>query len=146
MSDYTVHLEESASEADARAVINGLVEFNDARAEPERFAPLALFVRGQSGALHGGLLGATQWRWLHVSHLWIDESLRGRGFGRELLLRAEAEAVARGCLHAHLDTFSFQARGFYERLGYRLFGALDEYPAGHTRYFLRKRLVAGPAP
>ena len=61
------------------------------------------------------------------------------GYGRSLLAKAEAEAKARGCLNAHLDTFDFQALGFYERLGYRIFGKLAGYPGSHTRLFLEKR-------
>jgi hypothetical protein len=51
---------------------------------------------------------------------------------------AEAEARQRGCAHAHLRTFSFQARGFYERCGDRVIGALEGYPPGGTLYWLRK--------
>ncbi|MDP9349122.1 MAG: GNAT family N-acetyltransferase [Gemmatimonadota bacterium] len=145
MSEYRITLEDPAAEEDVRAVVRGLVAYNDSRAEREEWKPLALFVRDGSSVLRGGLVGSTQWGWLYVSHLWVDDGLRGQGHGRELLRRAEAEAVARGCLHAHLDTFSFQARGFYEGLGYEVFGALDDYPPGHTRYHLRKRLLAAPS-
>jgi hypothetical protein len=60
-------------------------------------------------------------------------------------MRAEREALARGCKHAWLDTYEFQARGFYEKLGYRCFGELDDYPTGFSRYFMQKALN-GPAP
>jgi ribosomal protein S18 acetylase RimI-like enzyme len=66
--------------------------------------------------------------------------MRGRGVGRQLLTGAEAEAVRRGCLGAWLDTYSFQARGFYERVGYSVFGSIDNYPPGHSRIFLKKVL------
>ena len=52
---------------------------------------------------------------------------------------AEAEAVRRGCKQAYLDTFDFQALDFYKNLGYQVFGTLDDFPEGHTRYFLQKR-------
>lgn len=89
----------------------------------------------------GGLLGHTHWNWLFVSHLWVADPLRGRGYGRALMVQAEEEALRRGCDHAHLDTFDFQARAFYERLGYTVFGQLADYPSGHTRYFLQKELA-----
>ena len=57
--------------------------------------------------------------------------------------RAETEALARQCHHAWLDTFAFQARGFYERLGYQCFGTLDDYPVGSSRYFMSKPLLEG---
>ena len=63
------------------------------------------------------------------------------GILRSAGTRAEAEAIRRGCLGAWLDTFSFQARGFYERLGYAVFGALADYPPGHDRFFMQKPLV-----
>ena len=52
----------------------------------------------------------------------------------------EAEAIRRGCKGAYLDTFSYQARPFYEKLGYEVFGTLDDYPTGHQRFYMRKRL------
>ena len=66
--------------------------------------------------------------------------MRGAGLGRQLLQRAEAIARERGCHGLWLDTFSFQARGFYEKLGFSLFGEIEDYPPGHSRFFLRKRL------
>ena len=65
---------------------------------------------------------------------------RGLGHGRHLLLSAEQEALTRGCEGAVLDTFSFQAPDFYRKLGYAIFGQLDDFPSPHRRYFLTKRL------
>jgi GNAT superfamily N-acetyltransferase len=76
--------------------------------------------------------------------MWLADHLRGAGLGRDLIGQAERIAIRRGCHSAYLDTFSFQARGFYEALGYTLFGTLD-YPPGHQRRFLQKRLAAGDA-
>ena len=75
----------------------------------------------------------------------IPEDLRRDGLGASLLAQAEREARARGCHGAWLDTYSFQARGFYERQGYSVFGRIDDYPPGHCRYFLSKRLVPADA-
>ncbi len=80
----------------------------------------------------------------------MDEPLRGRGFGGWLLREAEQAASELGCTHAMLGTFDFQARGFYERHGYRVYGQLDGFPAGHIHYHMTKSLEAstprqGPA-
>ena len=53
-----------------------------------------------------------------------------------------ARAFERGCHSAWVETFSFQAPGFYRKLGYEPFGELD-YPPGHKRIFLHKRLAGG---
>ncbi|MGE5123615.1 MAG: GNAT family N-acetyltransferase [Acidobacteriaceae bacterium] len=97
-----------------------------------------LFLRDAAGRTVGGIAGDIFGGWLYISLLWVDEALRNRGFGSELLQRMEQEAVRLGCRHAHLDTYSFEARPFYERAGYEVFARLDEYPAGHAKYFLKK--------
>jgi GNAT superfamily N-acetyltransferase len=94
-------------------------------------------VHGES--IVAGLAGETYSGWLFIRYLWISDALRGQGIGRKLMGDAEARALERGCHSAWVDTFSFQAPGFYPRLGYEVFGEL-EYPPGHKRIFLQKRL------
>jgi GNAT superfamily N-acetyltransferase len=103
--------------------------------------PLDIYLRDGKDRLVGGLAARTYWRWLEVEDLWLQEALRGRGFGRKLLTLAEAEVVARGCSWALVRTFSFQARGFYEALGYRIAGRLDNYPPGQIFFWMRKDLA-----
>ena len=133
-----ISLEVQPAEAEIRALVRNLVAYNDTQAEKENWRRFAIFVRDDRGNIVGGLNGYTHWGWLFIRHLWVAESLRGQGYGRQLVALAEREAVRRGCRSAHLDTFDFQAPGFYQKLGYRVFGALEGYPAGHTRYFLQK--------
>lgn len=104
------------------------------------FNPVAVVARDDAGALMGGVSGTINWNWLHVALFWLDEHARRGGLGSTLLRRIEELAAQRGCTNAHLDTFSYQARPFYERHGYTLFATLEDYPAGHQRYFLRKVL------
>ncbi|MBW4092289.1 MAG: GNAT family N-acetyltransferase [Proteobacteria bacterium] len=123
-------------------ILAGLLAFNVAQAGPHAARPLAVLITDpDSGQVVGGLWGRTAWRWLFVDLLFVPEPLRGSGLGASLMRQAEAEAIRRGCLGAWLDTFSFQARGFYEGLGYTMFGALSEYPPGHDRFFMQKPLV-----
>lgn len=104
---------------------------------------IALFVWEQQN-LVGGIAGETYAGWLFIRYFWIAESLRGQGIGRQLIGEAEARALARGCHSAWVDTFSFQAPGFYQKLGYEVFGELA-WSADHKRIFLRKQLRAGGA-
>ena len=101
---------------------------------------LAIPLRDEAGAVVGGLLGRTSWDWLYIENFVVPPALRGQGIGARLLAMAEAEARARGCVGARLDTYSFQARPFYERHGYVVAGAIPDCPPGHTRYTLFKRL------
>lgn len=131
--------------ATIRAAIDGLNAFNVAHgdARPHSEVILSVFREGE-GAPVGGLVGYVAFGWLFIRMFFLPEDLRRQGLGRELLRRAEEEARARGCVGAHLDTFSFQARGFYEKQGYALFGTLPDCPPGHARFFLHKRLDAPP--
>ncbi len=104
--------------------------------------PLHVFVRTPSGAPLGGLIGRTHAIpfWLEVSVIWVDETVRGRGLGRQLMERAEREARRRGCRFARLATGDCQAPGFYEKLGYVVYGKLTDCPPGETVYYFRKNL------
>ena len=142
MASYTISMDDQRSEADIHLLIRNLVSYNDTQAVKENWQRLAIFIRDERGKMVGGLYGYTHWGWLFISHLWMAEALRGQGYGTELVARAEHEAVRRGCRQAYLDTFDFQALGFYQKRGYEVFGLLEGFLTGHQRYFLQKlRLV-----
>ena len=100
---------------------------------------LVIPIRDDTGRVAGGFWGCTVFRWLHIQMLFVPAPLRGQGIGNALLVAAETEARARGCLGAHVDAFSFQAAPFYRKLGYTPFGVLHDFPPGHDRVFLSKR-------
>jgi len=118
----------------------GINDYNHAHAGDENAKRLCFVLKGPDQTVLGGVIGITYWEWLYIDLMWIPEEFRGRGYGHRLLTLAEEEARRRGAKHVYLDTFSFQAPGFYEKHGYRVFGELDDFPAGHQRYFLTKEL------
>lgn len=126
--------------ADLDAVSDGLTEFNTGDAGPSNRLPLAIFVRDDRDAVVGGLGGYTGWGWLFTQWLWLEEQLRGQGIAGQLLQMAEDEAVRRGCHAAWIDTFNPIALRVYERQGYVIFGTLEDFPVGRSRFFLQKRL------
>jgi GNAT superfamily N-acetyltransferase len=104
---------------------------------------LCVFFRTSEGEIIGGLTGRTYWNYLEVSFLWVHASHRKTGIATMLMKAAEEEAWRRGCRNVFLDTFSFQALGFYQRLGYVEFGQLQGFSGKHTRHYVHKVLV-GP--
>lgn len=128
------------SKSDEEAVLAGLRAYNGRFAENDAMA-LCVVAR-DDGSVVGGLDARTYWNYLDIKYFWVHEDCRGQGLGARILLAAEAEAVRRGCAHAFLDTFEFQARGFYEKMGYERFGQLDGFSGRHARYFMRKALAA----
>jgi GNAT superfamily N-acetyltransferase len=124
----------------AKALSQLLLQFNNERSGwPFDYRPLAVLITDrETNEVLGGLWGGTSYGFLHIDLLFVPESTRGNGTGRRLMSQAEEEAIRRGCRGVWLDTFSFQARGFYEKLGYTVFGELDDNPPGHSRFFLKK--------
>lgn len=133
-----------APEAAARdALARGIVAFNTARMGPSGSKPLAVLLRQADGTVAGGLWGRTSYGWLYVELLFVPEEARGTGIGRDLIYRAEAEALARSCIGVWVDTFGEANAAFYARLGYARFGAIEDHPPGSTHIFLKKALPGG---
>ena len=137
----TITLTDAPVPSARAAILRGLVHFNESQMNrPECHRLLAVLLSDpDTGETIGGLWGETLLSWLHVDLLFVPETLRRAGIGRRLMGEAETEAVRRGCIGAWLDTYSFQARGFYEKLGYSLFGTIDDMPHGHSRFFVKKQ-------
>ena len=142
MNTVDIRISDGPAPEELAAILQGLIAYNELHAGPASARELAVIARAD-GAIVGGLTGFTHWNWFHIRFLWVAEKFRGAGLGTRLLKAAEEEAIRRGCDHAHLDTFSFQAQPFYARFGYREFGRLEDYPTGCTRYFLQKRNLRG---
>jgi GNAT superfamily N-acetyltransferase len=103
---------------------------------------LDLILRDEHDQIVAGLTAQFYWGWLEVVDLWVAETLRRHGLGRQLLQAAEEEAQKRGCTRVWLRTFGFQARGFYAKVGYHQVGVLEDYPPGEAFYWMRKDLEA----
>lgn len=132
---------ETEAKPDDLKSLSALLDWhNKSFVESFQKVPLNIYARDESGNVVGGLSGFTVWTWLSISLLAVNEESRTLGIGSQLLETAELEARRRGCKHAVVDTFSFQARPFYEKSGYEVFGELTDFPPGHSRYYLRKTL------
>ena len=128
----------------SRFIEEQLVAHNLAATRESVYYPVGFFLKSARGEWLGGLVGNIWGGWLYVRFLWVDIAVRSQGNGTRLLRAAEEYAIERGCFAATLETASFQARPFYEKLGYEVFAALDDRPLGHTTFYLRKQLAAKP--
>jgi GNAT superfamily N-acetyltransferase len=144
MRALQIVVEPHASDHLKQVVQDGLALYNVAVTGLTDYHPLVIFLKDAHGEILGGVLGHIWGQWLHITILWLAEPVRGHGYGRQLLVAAETYARERGCRHVKLETFSFQARPFYEKLGYEVFATLEDCPVGHREYFLRKPLAESP--
>jgi GNAT superfamily N-acetyltransferase len=100
-------------------------------------------IKNESGDIIAGIRGCFYLReCLYISMLFIGEDKRKQGLGSMLLQTMEQEARSIGIKLIHLDTFDFQAKDFYLKAGYEVFGILDECPSGHKRYYMKKIIRA----
>lgn len=129
------------SPQDEAAVDTGLHASNRAAAEIHTIRLLACFARLPSGELIGGAIGRTWGQCCELQQLWVRDEFRLRGVGRQLMARLEAEAIRRGCAQIYLETLSFQAPAFYQRLGFKTACTFAGFPNGITKSIMRRSLA-----
>ena len=140
MSQIRIESDPHSSESLKQAVIDHLDTYNVGVTGLTEYSPVNLFLRDGGQEVLGGLLASVWGGVLYVRILWVAQALRGQGHGGRLLEAAERRAIERDCRHVFLDTFTFQAPGFYLKHGYQIYARADDWPVGHAHLFLRKAL------
>jgi len=129
---------------DADDICDKLVEYNLSRVPKTQetdFVNIYKKIVNDEGEIIAGCLAKMYcWNVIYVDILWIDEAYRKQGLGSKLLKEIERIAVEENCTLIHLDTFDFQAKDFYIKHGYEVFGVLEDCPKEHCRYYLKKKL------
>lgn len=136
-----IELTHNPTEEQRQAILQPLIEYNDAQTGGSKSEPFALMVKDQNGEILGGLYGRMIFRWMFIELLSVPEQGRGQGIGSKLMAQAEALARENNCYGLWLDTFDFQAPEFYRKLGFSQFGEIVDYPPGHKRHYFQKRLI-----
>lgn len=140
MQDESLEVTDHLDEQDFTFLEEQLFAYNIARTGYRDGRDVAILIRNERGAIVAGLSGWTWGGMLKIQYLWVREDYRGKDYGTRLLQAAEAEGRARGCRQVALDTHSFQAPSFYQKLGYEVYGVLDDDPVGYKTYHLKKSL------
>jgi GNAT superfamily N-acetyltransferase len=113
---------------------------NMARANSQDGYGIAIFLRDKQHQMVAGISG---WLWgecLEIDYVWVQETLRGQGIGKRLLVTIEEAAIERGCRRITLETFSFQAPEFYQKLGYNIFGVIEGFGNRFRKFYMQKGL------
>ena len=136
-----IEMTQQPTAADREAILAPLRAYNLAQAGDGKSELLALLVRDDQDEILGGLYGRFFYQWLFIELLSVPDQARGQGMGSRLMKMAEDLAREKGCVGIWLDTFDFQAPAFYQKLGFSEVGQITDYPPGHRRFFLQKRLL-----
>ncbi|MFV3010779.1 GNAT family N-acetyltransferase [Clostridium botulinum] len=142
MSNYIIR--ESISEEEADLIVDRIVEYNLSKVPGKQEVPLLCInrvIEDTNGEIIAGILSKMYcWNCIYIDVLWIKEEYRKDGLGTKLLKEVEKIAKEKDCHLIHLDTFDFQAKDFYIKHGYEIFGILDQCPENHKRYFMKKNI------
>lgn len=134
----------NCSKGDAGYIIDKLVEYNLSQVPAKQdvlFDTLDKKITDSNGNIIAGCIAKMYcWNVTYIDTLWVEEKYRELGLGTRLLKVVENTVKEKGCYLIHLDTFDFQAKEFYEKNGYKVFGVLEDCPINHCRYYLRKKL------
>lgn len=135
---------ENSSKIEREFIESKLIAFNNSRVpflQEDPFLPISYIIKENEQIIAGINAMLYCWNCLYVDILWIDEKYRNHTYGTMLLDKVENEAKAAGSHLVHLDTFDFQAKDFYLKHGYTIFGTLEDCPLpGRKRYYLQKKL------
>jgi GNAT superfamily N-acetyltransferase len=135
---------ETPSSEDLKTLSQGIKSYNQKHIPDEVvFEPDTRFVvlaKDDMGKVVGGIRANAYWNYCIIELLWLSEEVRGKGTGSQLMQQAEAFAKDKGFEYIRTETVSFQAKPFYEKLGYSVYGELKDLPKGCTTYCLVKKL------
>lgn len=136
---YKVVVDYAPSVADNAAVTEGITaSIEDVIGERDK--EFSIFLKNDSGKVFGGIQAFLDSESLYIDVLWVEKSLQKHGYGTKLLDAAEREAIENGCIFSLVDTWDFQAEGFYLKNGYERLDEIKNYWHGHSKIFLKKKL------
>lgn len=128
------------SAEDQKVMIDGLLSHHASKGHPRKTENYSIILKNENNKVVGMIVVSIVWNGMHIDSLWVDEHVRDQDWGSKLMKMVEEEAIKRGCTLAYTDTFTWQATGFYEKLGYKLYGKLEDFPNGNSLSYYSKRL------
>jgi len=139
LPEFAWVVNEHPNEKDVEELKQHLRDYNMTHANSQDGYSIAIFLRDEQHQMVAGISG---WLWgecLEIDHLWVQETLRGQGVGKRLVIALEQAAIERGCRQITLETFNFQAPEFYQRLGYHVFGVIEGFGHRFRKFYMQKR-------
>ncbi len=140
----TIEVTTTATKKDAKRISQGIIDYNNAKIpnlEPiEAEVKFFVFSKNNSGEVTGGIRATCFWNTLHIELLWLSNDCRGKGIGSKLITSAENFAKQNMCENVFVETTSWQAKPFYEKMGYNHIATLNGKPKGYATHYLTKSL------
>ncbi len=140
-----IEITTNPNDSDAKTISKGIIDFNHLKVpdlEPlEAEVKFFVFAKNEENAVIGGVRATCFWNTMHIELLWLSEECRGKGMGKALIDSAENFAIKHNCEKVFVETTSWQAKPFYEKVGYKHIATLNDRPKGHASHYLTKDLI-----
>lgn len=117
---------------DKKVMVDGMLAHHSSKGHPRKTETYSITLKDKNNVVKGMVIVSFLWNGMHIDSLWVDETIRSQKWGSKLMKIVEEEAIKRGCTIAYTDTFTWQAPKFYEKLGYKLYGKLEDFPKGNS--------------
>lgn len=132
----------SSTKEETDYIDNAIVKYNAKQVpftQQITFEGINFVTKNEEGSIIGGINSMLYcWGVLYIDILWVDDNYRSIGIGSQLMQKVQETAKEKGCSLIHLDTFDFQAKDFYLKHGFEVFGVLENCPPGHKRFYMKK--------
>ncbi len=125
---------------DYKVITNGMLLYHDKKGHRRTSEVINIFLKDDKKKVYAGAVATVLWNGIEINSLWVDESLRDKGFGKKLVEMIEDEGKKRNCTICYTNTFTWQAPEFYEKLGYKVYGELKNFPPGNSLTYFYKQL------
>lgn len=135
---YSITFEKNPKQKDIEILTHGISQNAQQKRGLDPVVPFAFFIRDENNEIIGGCNGNIGYDWLYVDQLWVNDSLRGKGYGTALMRAAEKLALEKNCVSAAVNTADWEALDFYKKLGYRVELERHGLAKNSIFYFLRK--------
>lgn len=129
-----------ANPKDFKVLYDGMLKYHAKKGHQRVFEEINIFLKDEYKKVWAGAIAVVLWNGIEINSLWVNESLRGQGYGKKLVEMIEKEGKLRGCTIAYTNTFTWQAPKFYKKLGYKPYGELKDFPPGNSLTYFYKNL------
>lgn len=140
-----IKIEQNNEDKFKEYVLNGLVENNKRKCEwfrenSSKSEEPKNFLAFDGDKIIGGAIGYINYNWYFLDLLWIEEAYRDKDIGTTLINNIEEYAQKENLTGVRMETWNFQAKGFYEKMGYKIYATIEDCPPGTIDYFFMKKL------
>lgn len=140
MATNDIFIDETDNSVINSVIKKGIIDYNAPFFGSNPSQPFTIYIKDLKSEVIAGLTGFYKGKYVRVDLFWVHNEYRHQGLGKKLILKLEEFSKTKGCYYIQLDTFDFQARPFYEKLGFECIGTISRWVEDRDCHFMRKTI------